>query len=220
MTDRTISFGNNDWRDLLISELRRTGGDPRQLFELLEAIVNERAWENLLDTDGQPVGSLRRLIEAPPPIGSGQKVDKVLKLLDVEHRYEREDNDWHQRMTVLRDAIRRELGEELGPLRETAGKPSNSDMSELKSDISKIGGNSANYLLARLKRDAPNIARQVIDGEITAAEGARRAGFKPRTATIYPDDLERTVKVLQKVFDRDDLYTLVKALLEGSEDDE
>src|SRR5512138_515413 len=219
MTDRTISFGNNDWRDLLISELRRTGGDPSQLFELLEAIVNERAWENLLDTDGQPVGSLRRLIEAPPPIGSGQKVDKVLKLLDVEHRYEREDNDCHQRMTVLRDAVRREVGEEVRPLREHGGDRK-ADANITRNVEQPQQGNSASYLLARLKRDAPAIARQVIDGEITAAEGARRAGFKPRTATIYPDDLERTVKVLQKVFDRDDLYTLVKALLEGSEDDE
>lgn len=91
-----------------------------------------------------------------------------MKLLDVEHRYEKGDNDWHQRMTALRDNIRKELGEELRPLRESAGGINKynqdvSDISETSKEVSKTGGTSRDYITARLKRDAPELADKVIN---------------------------------------------------------
>lgn len=165
--ERQVTIGQNDWRNLLLTELKRTGGDPSILFEILEGIVQQRAWEKLSDTEGNPVGTLRRLIEAPPPIGCGQRVDKVLKLLDVEHRYEGSDKDWHQRMTQLRQTIRAELQKELN-----------------KSVKAKFQKHS------------------------------NRTVQKYKKVSIYPSDIEKTVQVLKKVFDDDELRKIIYSIID------
>lgn len=215
MTDQ-IQIGGNDWRDQLIVELKRTGGDPSHLFELLESIIHQRAWEYLLDTNGRPVGSLRRLIEAPPPIGCGQKADKVLKLLEVEHRYERDNTEWHERMTVLRDEVRREMGIDIPALSENysaVGRGKKSDMS----DISQRGGNSRDYVIARLKRDAPDIAQRVIDGEISAAEGKRLASgqTEPKRRAINMDDPESAANTILEYMSRENIEDLIAILYQA-----
>ena len=106
---RIVAGPKNDIRNLLYTEMRRTGGDPSFLFELLETAIENRSWETLLDEDGNPVGSLRRLIEAPLPIGCGQSSEKVLKLIEVEHRYENAKPEWHDRMIRLKTEVRRQL---------------------------------------------------------------------------------------------------------------
>lgn len=143
---RVIKFAEDDWRNLLITEMKRTGGDPSVLFEILEDVVTERAWEHLLDDTGNAIGSLGRLIEAPPPIGCGQKAEKVLQLLEVEHRYETTNRKWHARMMDLRGAVRQELG----------------------------GTNTFySFRLRRLREDKPAIAEQVTHGILTIDDGMK-----------------------------------------------
>jgi hypothetical protein len=90
MTTRNeISF-DNDVRNSLYVELRRTGGDPSILFDILYGIIERRDWENLRDKDGRPLRSLKELIERPLPDGCGQSLERVKALLQVEHRYERQ----------------------------------------------------------------------------------------------------------------------------------
>lgn len=47
-------------------------------------------------------------------------------------------------------------------------------------------GTSRDYSISVLKRDNPEIAEMVVAGEITAAEGMRRAGKRSRKVTIEP----------------------------------
>ena len=56
----------------------------------------------------------------------------------------------------------------------------NVDMSTLNIE----GGNSRQYQIQRLKRDAPDIAIKVINREISAKQGMEIAGLKDRTVTV------------------------------------
>jgi len=216
MTDdntRQVSFGENDWRNMLITELRRTGGDPSELFEILEGIVEKRAWEYLTDDDGEPVGTLRRLIEEKPPVGAGMPADKVMRLLEIEHRYEHANDQWRERMAVLRDTIRRELGAE--PLRDKPGRPPNVD--NVKNTASKKGGNDPAYKLARLQRDAPDLAQKVLDGELSAHAAALEAGFVNPKVAIRLDDLSSAARTICRKLDRDEVLELIDWLYKLSD---
>lgn len=230
-----ISGGNMDWREQLIVEMRRAGGDPSHLFEVLEGIMRDRAWERLLDERGNPVGSLRRLIEAPPPTGTGQKADKVVALLKVEHRYERDDSDYAERMKALRDDVMRELGEEitlplsgddLKSVRAEAGKDPSLYIRKGSNVDTNKAGEQRDYVIATLKRDAPDIAEQVINQEITAQEGKRRyydrVGIRKRRVTIQNIyDAEQVVRWLEQCeLTRDELLDIrdgIDELLGNSE---
>lgn len=214
-SERQVSFGQNDWRNMLITELRRTGGDPSILFEILESVIEGRAWEKLTDESGQPVGSLRRLIEAKPPVGSGQKLEKVLKLLEVEHRYERDNNQWHQRMTVLRDAIRKEIGEELPALNEHG---TNQHREGVCNTNSSNETTDAEYITRRLKRDNPELAEAVINGELSAHRAAIQAGIRKERFTVPNHDMRLAARALTNKLSHDQVNELVGILLDWLEE--
>src|SRR5258708_21280751 len=93
------------------------------------------------------------------------------------------------------------------------------------------GGSTRAYIIGRLKRDIrvayengnkvkarhlQQIIEDIIGQKISSHEGAVQAGFKPRTAQIYPRDIERTIKVLRFHFTEDELAELISLLLQES----
>jgi len=52
------------------------------------------------------------------------------------------------------------------------------------STVDKQGGSSRQYQIQRLKRDAPDIAIKVIEGELSAKQGMEIAGLKDRTVVV------------------------------------
>jgi len=52
------------------------------------------------------------------------------------------------------------------------------------STLNIAGGNSRQYQIQRLKRDAPDIAIKVIEGELSAKQGMEIAGLKDRTVVV------------------------------------
>ncbi|GEM_PF-5542071 len=209
-----------DSRTLMHGEVKQSGGDPSTLFEILEGIVARKDWEILVDDSGLPVGSFRRFLEAPLPVGCGVKADKILALLQVEHRYE-QDQDYAARMAKLRDDVQRLLALESPPLNDNGvNQYSGSDTSDpesRESPISKKGGTSRVYIIARLKRDAPDIAELVINKEISAAEGKRRLDARlkkpqPKTINLNIDDEGELVEILLENLDRKALQNLIKQL--------
>lgn len=57
-------------------------------------------------------------------------------------------------------------------------------------------GDTADYILARLKRDDPGLAQQLIDGEISAHEAAIQAGIRKKYVSVRcdPDGFIRKIK--------------------------
>lgn len=181
--DQHVRVGDVDSRTLLYTELTRTGGDPSFLFELLEGIVQRKDWNNLLDEDGNPVGSLRRLIEAPLPTGCGQSAKKIVALLKVEHRYER-NSEWRERMKALRKAIEKELG--------------------VSTQRSKI--------IEKLEDQHPDLAAKVSAGEISANAAAIEAGYRRPRVAFYADDVNSVAEAVKKNLDQEQMVDLINLL--------
>jgi hypothetical protein len=72
-----------------------------------------------------------------------------------------------------------------------------------------FNGDSQQYLIARLKRDNPQLAESVIRGELTAHAAALAAGFRKPTKSIPVDSPESAVRALLRVFNSPGVGDLV-----------
>lgn len=77
--------------------------------------------------------------------------------------------------------------------------PKNGEIGRGRSGGTKPIPNDGNtYLIARLKRDDPDLAQQVIDGQITPNAAAIKAGIRKPRATFRTDDVDAAVASLLK----------------------
>ena len=60
--------------------------------------------------------------------------------------------------------------------------------------------NDQTYILSRLKRDRPDLARQVIDGAISAHAAAIEAGIRKRMKSLPIDSPDAAIGALLRVF--------------------
>jgi hypothetical protein len=74
------------------------------------------------------------------------------------------------------------------------------------------GGTNPVYTLRRLKRDNPELAERVVNGELSANAAAIQAGFRKPTKTIPIDSPESAVQALLRVFTS---AQLIKALYDA-----
>ncbi len=78
--------------------------------------------------------------------------------------------------------------------------------------INNAYGTDSHYLLARLKRDRPDIAAQVVEGTISAYAGAVKAGFIKRPGTFRTDNPELAIRSLLKHYTRSQLLETLAQL--------
>ncbi len=195
---------NVDSRMMVYTEIKRAGGDPSLFFEILEGAIERRDWEYLTDDDGVPVGSFRRYIEAPYPVGCGMKPEKLEALLHVEHRYEA-DTDFAERMASLRGAVKLMLDGEL-PMLPKHGEIGNG---RLRNTKSKSDTDDAEYALRRLKRDNPELAERVMAGELSAHAAAVEAGFRSPKVAVRLDDMRSAARTLASRLDAEQIDDLI-----------
>lgn len=87
------------------------------------------------------------------------------------------------------------------------------DMSKVSNSPSSSGDrNRADSLLARLKRDRPDLAQQVIDGELSATKAAREAGII--TPTVRLGKPTTVAAKLRDHYSREDLAVLARLICE------
>jgi hypothetical protein len=84
---------------------------------------------------------------------------------------------------------------------EAENKPSN------RSIVS--GGTNIPYTLARLQRDAPELAEMVIKGEISPNAAAIQAGFRKRMLSVPVGDIFATVRAITKHYEPSDLIKVL-----------
>ena len=82
---------------------------------------------------------------------------------------------------------------------------------------SEGGGTRSTYTLARLKRDRPDLAEQVVDGSLSANAAAIEAGFRRRTVQVPVDDVEALARTLQRRLAPGEVAQLVALLLTADE---
>lgn len=68
-----------------------------------------------------------------------------------------------------------------------------------------VQGTSTTYTVARLKRDRPDLAERVINGELSPNAAAIEAGIRKKTKSIPIDSPESAIKGLLKVFSLEQL---------------
>ncbi len=164
----------------LYSDARATGVDPSAFLEQLALAVQERIWERLSDEAGRPL-TFRAFIDAPYPVGIGASVELVRRIVALPHR--REALPEHAAaIQALRCDVERLLLEPLAP----PGRPRKRVNNDANTNIpapARAGG-SREYLLRRLRRDAPELAERVLAGELSAHAAAIEAGIRKRVMPL------------------------------------
>jgi hypothetical protein len=164
--------------------LHRDGGSPASAFGLLAAIVEDRTWERLRDNSDRPFTSFTTFIEAPEPGGLGTTRAELVKLLALRHPHE-DGAEWRDRAPWLRTTVAGLLAGdvEAGPRRGATGR--GRDRSGATVPNNERG--TSLDLVARLKRDDPELAARVVAGEVTANAAAREKGWRrPRIVLTSP----------------------------------
>jgi len=72
---------------------------------------------------------------------------------------------------------------------------------------------TAPYTIRRLKRDRPELAEQVIRGELSPNAAAIKAGFRKKTITV-PLDVDRAARALLKHFTADEIEQIIERFYE------
>lgn len=79
-------------------------------------------------------------------------------------------------------------------------------------NITPMRGDSQSYKLARLKRDNPDLAEKVIEGELSAHAAAVEAGFANPKVSINLKDLSSAARTICRKLDRDEVLELIDHL--------
>ena len=77
-------------------------------------------------------------------------------------------------------------------------------------DTNSSDQQDSTYVVARLKRDDPALAAQVVSGTITPNAAAIQAGIRHKYARVRTDDALRAVSVLLKCYTREQLLTALE----------
>lgn len=203
--------------ELLISRLHesihRPGMDPSTVLELLATwIETEFPGE---DISREVALRFRRRVEAAPPEGIRMPIYRLAAILDESkfpHRYEeadRRDPEIATRLERMRARARELLNAEIP----AAAAHGEIGRGRIRDCVTVSNHDKAETVVARLKRDDPDLAERVIRGEISANAAARQKGWrKPRIVVSSP---ERTADSLRKHMSREDRQVLARLLLDG-----
>ncbi len=99
------------------------------------------------------------------------------------------------------DTVRQMMREEISPCRDAKGGPIPSNFG-----ITKVTNeNDSTYVIARLKRDDPELAAEVVAGKITSHAAAVKAGIRKPRCQVRTDDPSLAVQALLRFYTREQL---------------
>jgi hypothetical protein len=196
MTPRRVEIGEYTEEQLRVQRageaLHRDGGSPAGALELLAALVEDQTWERLADAKGRSFkGRFRAFVGTRAPFGLGYDADQLPKLLALRHPHESVP-EVAERMSLMRREIERLLMGEIAPLLPTdhAGPGRGKTLRDTKGFE-----DTANRVIARLKRDDPELAEKVARGEVTPNAAAREKGWrKPRIILSTPEKVADSIR--------------------------
>jgi hypothetical protein len=226
----------NNYR--LVESLRSALSSGQHAFDLvpdvIEEIIEEKAWQDRLDRGGQRQkynrdDEFEDFITDPPPRGLGTTKDEIRKYLGgsdnplrvlFEKAAEKGSgaplgNQNSRNGTpdpkTIPNSIRDCLGQGSDPPvirildRQDSLKPKRDRSSEPQA------GTSVGYAVRRLSRERPDLLAKVEAGECTAHNAMVMAGFLPRTITI-PIEATAASRLILKHFRDDDVLELIRVL--------
>jgi len=194
-TTRTVAHAATDdelFREQMRSSAQGDGASPRTFAYLLQKAEQNRVWERLTGPHSEPFGSFRAFLEAPAAAGGLE--------MDEERLYHAAS------LAGVLDLAQRLYRGDIKESR-TAGRP---PINERGTFISVGRPDSAEKVVARLKRDDPELAERVVSGEVTPNAAAREKGWrKPRIILSSP---ERIAASLRRYMPREAILRLAELL--------
>lgn len=177
-----------------------TGADLMSAMPgLVRRLLDEEAWRSFAAP--APAGrvvhdSFKSFLESGSPRGLGGRRGQLMALCG---------ND-----EILKGRVQQVLDGEVAPAAAPGGDRRSG---EFQAGGIKLNANSAEYVLARLKRDDPALAQRVVDGELSANAAARLAGIrKPRIVLTSPESI---AAALRRNLGAEDLARLIRLLAEA-----
>lgn len=157
-------------------------GDDRRITEipaLLASIVTDGDWQRFETKAGDVVEhtSFTEFITTPPLAGLGTTATVVERICKIDP----DSDDARLVLAALRNDI---------PALANVGRPF---ANAANGCVTTISGRDAGYVVARLKRDDPELAAQVINGTLTAHAAALKAGIRRPRITIPADNLTAAI---------------------------
>lgn len=174
--------------------LQATRGGANEQVEAMADVIRTGAWRRFALPGGevQEHTSLRKFVETPPNKGLGISNPKAWAESLAEHsNLKRAAND-----------LVRAIDEQTPPLAKH-GEIGNGRGSDTTSTVDP--DRDSTYVIARLKRDDPELAEQVIAGSITPNAAAIQAGIRRRYIRCRADDVNLAVASLLRVYTADEI---------------
>lgn len=193
MTDQLKTTGT--LVESLGSALRRGDHALGTVPELLKRILREGVWREFVTQRGEHVEHQRfaDFVVTPPLKGIGASIDLVRRVIA----------DDKEALDLLDQALQNPQG----------GDHSKSDNIRL-AQSSKQAGTSSDYALRKLRKDAPDLHAEVLEGNLSAHAAMVKAGFRPKTFTVRADNPESTAQSLRRHMEPEVLRTLARLLAE------
>ncbi len=170
--DRSAKPGSRDWalavRLDIQANLHQWSDDVKTVKAFIELMIRHEGWRTLEDRRGRVFSSFADFCKEREPYGLGHDPDLIDAIKGAKNG----------------TSVGRALGEHGGDRKSEAVKTVDYNQADdCKVDLTKFG-NSAAYTLARLDRDAPELAERVRKGELSANAAAIEAGFRKKPTAI------------------------------------
>ena len=194
--DANAEIGTREWaahiRWELAGAILNEKHSAQRMENLLGSLEGSGGFRLLTDRHGTPFPTLEAFCREKRPFGLGY--DK--SLLDAI-------------ITERRTAQARANDAQL-PILTFPGRPTKADSNVCVTNITSTG---ADYLLARVRRDAPEVFARVQRGEITSARAAaKEAGFLRERWSVPAAHPQAIARYLARKMDRDQVSELIACL--------
>jgi hypothetical protein len=185
------------------------------LPSVLAQIIEYKAWKSRVGFRNFGEYALSHTSEGLR-ITNNQRLWLLRCSLDVHGKHVKE---WAEVLAEVEKAVKISVREEGWKVRDLSGNslenlgkacadPRTQKITYLPSRNRDIDGH-----LIRLRRNAPNVYRRVISGQITVREGVREAGMQRKDSDINRDPVDRAIMYIQRM-KRADIRRLVEWLRE------
>jgi hypothetical protein len=186
--------------------LHRDGGSPAGAFELLEAILRDDKWRRI-EYKGSPFASFRTFVTAPSNYGLATTPEELRKIINLRHPQE-SSASWRERAQWVRTEVERLLDEAIEPVSPNGANQHGGLRGTKPLPFSDTG----DRVVARLKRDDPELADRVISGEVSKNAAAKQKGWrKPRIVLTSPRSVASRIR---QHFTTDQIAELILLLQE------
>ena len=197
---------------LLTSSVRRGSSGLHSVPGLVKQIIREDMWQKrVIEATGELVEckTFAEFVTSPPPKGVGTDVDTLKRLCHEDM----EALDLIDRVTVA------EQGAPAGNRNAVKLETNASIVSVCSGETEVQHGNTRQYALRKLRKDAPELHAKVLAGEVSPHQAMIDAGFRRKTVSI-PLDPDGAARAIIRHFEYDDLLALVDLLVQATQGEE